>query len=154
MIRISPVETDDDLEAVRELLAEYADSLGFDLCFQGFDEELAGLPGDYAPPEGCLLLAKYGGQIAGSVALRKLSDGVCEMKRLYVKPRFRGLKIGRALAEAIIEKARNSGYTCMRLDTAPSMETARRLYASLGFKDISPYRYNPIEGTVFMEVKL
>ena len=154
MLRILNVETGKDIETVTNLFQEYADSLGFDLCFQNFEQELAGLPGDYAPPEGCLLLAKYGGEIAGCVALRKLSDGVCEMKRLYVKPRFRGLKIGRALAEAIIEEARRIRYSRMRLDTVPSMETARGLYASLGFKEISPYRYNPIEGTVFMELKL
>ncbi|MHC4620045.1 MAG: GNAT family N-acetyltransferase [Planctomycetota bacterium] len=154
MLKIRNVETGKDIETVTNLFQEYADSLSFDLCFQNFEQELAGLPGDYAPPEGCLLLAEYDGQSAGCAAIRKLSEGVCEMKRLYVKPQFRALKIGRALAEAIIEKARNSGYACMRLDTVPSMETARGLYTSLGFKEISPYRYNPIEGTVFMELKL
>jgi epoxyqueuosine reductase QueG/predicted GNAT family acetyltransferase len=154
MLKILKVETGKDIETVTNLFEEYADSLGFDLCFQNFEEELAALPGEYAPPEGSLLLARYRDGIAGCVGLRKLSEGVCEMKRLYVKPRFRGLKIGRALAEAIIEKARNSGYTCMRLDTVPSMQAARALYVSLGFKEISAYRYNPIEGTVFMELKL
>jgi putative acetyltransferase len=154
MLRILPVEKEKDIESAKTLFVEYADSLGFDLFFQDFDEELANLPGDYAPPAGCLLIADYRDQPAGCVALRQLSDGVCEMKRLYVRPGLRGLGIGRALAEAVIERARKIGYTRMRLDTAPSMEAARAIYVSLGFKQISPYRYNPIEGAVFMELKL
>ncbi|MHC4639956.1 MAG: GNAT family N-acetyltransferase [Planctomycetota bacterium] len=154
MLKITKVQREEELKEIRNLFTEYADSLGFDLCFQNFEQELANLPGDYAPPAGCLLLAKYKDQTAGCIGLRRLSDEVCEMKRLYVKPEFRGMKIGRRLAEAIIEKARNIGYARMRLDTVPSMEAARALYLSLGFEEISPYRHNPIEGTVFMELKL
>ena len=148
MLKIFSAETYKDLEHVESMFCEYADSLGFDLCFQNFEEELAGLPGEYAPPAGGLLLAEYDGRTTGCVALRKLSEHVCEMKRLYVKPQFRGLKIGRRLAEAIIDKARNIGYARMRLDTVPSMKAARALYLSPGFRDIEPYRYNPIEGMI------
>ncbi len=154
MLEIVSAQTSEDLEQVQILWREYADSLDFDLDFQGFEEELASLPGDYASPHGRLLLAKYEGQLAGCVALRQLDNNVCEMKRLYVRPEFRGLGIGRALAGAIIEQARAIGYTRMRLDTAPSMEAARALYRSLGFRQISPYRYNPIEGAIFMELEL
>lgn len=154
MLKIFLVEKDQDLTSARQLLIEYADSLDFDLDFQGFDEELANLPGEYAPPKGYLLLAEYKGQPAGCVALRELEESICEMKRLYVRPEFRGLGIGKALAEAVIAQARNIGYTRMRLDTAPSMQAARALYRSLGFRQISPYRYNPIEGAVFMELEL
>ena len=154
MLRIFPVETNKDLEAIRELFAEYAESLGFDLCFQNFEQELANLPSDYAPPDGCLLLAKYQDKVAGCVALRKLSDGVCEGKRLYVRPQFRGLKIGKKLVEAIIAEARRIGYSAIRGDTVPSMQIAQDLYTSLGFKEIEPYCYNPIEGAKFIELKL
>jgi len=154
MLRIIRVQSGRNLEVIRGLIRQYADSLDFDLCFQDFEEELATLPGEYAAPEGCLLLAKYGGQAAGCVALRKLSDGVCEMKRLYVKPEFRGMKVGKALAEAVIKQAGKIGYAHMRLDTVPSMERARKLYVALGFSQISPYRHNPIEGAVFMELTL
>ena len=154
MLRIFSVEAEQDIELVKDLFIEYADSLGFDLCFQNFEQELANLSSDYAPPTGCLLLAKYKGQVAGCIALRKLSDGVCEMKRLYVRPQFRGLKIGRKLTETIIAEARKIGYARMRLDTVPSMEVARALYVSLGFKETSPYRHNPIEGAVFIELAL
>ena len=154
MLQIIPVTTKKQLKQIRRLFIEYADSLGFDLCFQNFEEELANLPGDYASPEGCLLLEKYQNQPAGCVALRKLSDGICEGKRLYVRPEFRGLKIGRKLVEAIIAEARRIGYTRIRGDTIPSMQVAQALYASLGFKEISPYRYNPIEGAKFIELTL
>jgi len=154
MPKIFSVETVKDLELTKELFTEYADSLDFDLDFQDFERELANLPGDYAPPKGCLILAKHNGQVAGCVALRQLEESICEMKRLYVRPEFRCLGIGRALAEAIIAQGRDIGYTRMRLDTAPSMKAARALYLSLGFRQISPYRYNPIEGAIFMEVEL
>ncbi|MHC4260421.1 MAG: GNAT family N-acetyltransferase [Planctomycetota bacterium] len=154
MLEIIQVENQDQLKQIRKLFIEYAESLGFDLCFQDFEAELANLGGHYTAPNGCLLLTMYEGRTAGCVALRQLSEGVCEMKRLYVKPKFRRLKIGRALAEAVIEEARRIGYTCMRLDTVPSMKAARSLYLSLGFTDIGPYRYNPIEGAEFMELEL
>jgi len=153
-LRIVTVETNEELEIIKELFVEYADSLGFDLDFQDFKQELANLCGDYAPPKGCLLVAKYKGQIAGCVGLKQFSDDICEMKRLYIRPEFRGLGIGRVLAEAIIEQARKIGYTLMRLDTVPTMKVARALYQSLDFKQISQYRYNPIEGAEFMELKL
>ena len=139
----------------RELFLEYAQSLGFSLCFQNFDKELAGLPGDYAPPEGRLLLAEYNGQLAGCVALHKLEAGICEMKRLYLRPHFRGQGLGRALAERIIAEARRIGYERMRLDTVePVMKDAVAMYRKLGFKEIGPYRPNPIAGAVYMELKL
>jgi putative acetyltransferase len=154
MLQIAEAHSGKELQKVRKLFEEYAASLGISLEFQGFDDELALLPGNYAPPEGCLLIALWHGQVAGCVALRKLADGLCEMKRLYTRPPVRGLKIGRALAEAIIQQAREIGYARMRLDTLPSMAIARTMYASLGFREIEPYRYNPIEGTAFMELIL
>jgi len=154
MLEILEAESDENLEQIRTLFGEYADMLDFDLDFQDFEEELYNLPGDYVRPAGCLLLALYKGQPAGCVGLRKLSEGVCEMKRLYVKERFRGLGVGRALTKAIIELTGRIGYNYMRLDTVPAMEAARALYVSVGFKQTSPYRYNPIEGAVFMELRL
>ncbi|MCP4261507.1 MAG: GNAT family N-acetyltransferase [Planctomycetes bacterium] len=154
MPNIFPAQTDKDYETAKKLFVEYADSLGFHLRFQNFEEELANLPGDYVSPSGCLLLAVYKEQPVGCVALRKRSDGICEMKRLYVREQFRGLGIGRALVEAVIEEARKIGYNYMRLDTVPSMEAASALYVSVGFKKSSAYRYNPIEDAVFMELKL
>jgi putative acetyltransferase len=154
MLRIVKVEMGKHLELARDILKEYVDSLDFDLNFQDVEEEFGSLPGQYAPPEGRLLLAMYEGKPAGCIALRKLNDGICEMKRLYVKPQFRDLGIGRALAEAIIEEAKRIRYTHMRLDTVPAMHRARALYALLGFRNIRPYRYNPIEGSEFMELSL
>ena len=142
------------IELVRELFLEYAKSLNFDLCFQGFDKELASLPGDYAPPTGQLLLALYDEKVAGCVGLRKVAEGVCEMKRLWVRPEFRGKKIGRKLAEEIIREAREIGYGIMKLDTISTMIEAIAMYQSMGFKLTSAYRYNPIEGAQYLELKL
>ena len=139
----------------RELFIEYAQSLGFSLCFQNFDKELAGLPGDYAPPEGRLILAEYQGRAAGCVALHKLGSGVCEMKRLYLRPEFRGKGLGRALAERIIVEARQIGYQRMRLDTVePVMKDAVAVYRKLGFKEIAPYCANPVAGAMYLELEL
>lgn len=154
MLRLVQAETAEHIERVRELFEEYAASLGFDLCFQDFGNELAGLPGDYAAPDGRLLLAIDGREVIGCVALRNAAEGICEMKRLYVRPEFRGRGIGRDLAAAIIEEARRIGYRRMRLDTVASMKEAIALYQSLGFKAIQPYRYNPLERCMFMELTL
>jgi len=143
------------IEQTRELFLEYAKSLGFSLCFQNFDQELAGLPGHYAPPKGRLLLAEYEGQLAGCVALRELDAGICEMKRLYVRPPARGKGLGRAIAEHLIAEARNMGYARMRLDTVePVMHDAVAMYRRLGFREIPPYCKNPIAGALYMELSL
>jgi putative acetyltransferase len=144
-----------DIPQVRKLFLEYAQSLGFSLCFQNFDQELAGLPGEYSPPHGRLLLAMVAQEFAGCVALRRLEPGICEMKRLYLRPAFRGRGLGRALAENIIAEARQIGYPRMRLDTVePVMKDAVALYRGLGFTEIAPYRANPIPGTLYMELQL
>ena len=154
MVKLLQADSEENLRHIRKLFKEYAHSLGFDLHFQEFNKELAELPGEYAPPEGCLLLAMYETKVAGCVALRKMYEGVCEMKRLYVRPEFRGKGIGKSLAKAIIDEARKIGYEQMRLDTVPFMKEAIALYRALGFKEIEPYRYNPIEGAKFMELNL
>jgi len=139
----------------RELFQEYAQSLGVNLCFQNFEQELATLPGDYAPPHGRLLLAEYESTLAGCVALHEWEAGICEMKRLYLRPSFRGKGLGRVLAEAIITEARNIGYQRMRLDTIePIMKDAVEMYRKLGFREIAPYRPNPIAGAMYMELLL
>lgn len=148
-------ESSAQIVQARELFLEYAQSLGFSLCFQNFDKELADLPGDYAPPDGRLLLAEYEGQAAGCVALHKLADGVCEMKRLYLHPHFRGKGLGRALADRIICEARQIGYERMRLDTVePVMKDAVAMYRRIGFREIAPYCKNPMAGTLYMELDL
>jgi len=145
----------EEISLARQLFEEYAAGLGINLCFQNFEKELAELPGAYVPPAGRLLLAVAGGQTEGCVALREIAAGVCEMKRLYVRPEFRGTGLGRTLAEAIIVAARQIGYQQMRLDTLPGkMDRAIAVYRSLGFKEIDPYYSNPVEGAVFMELEL
>jgi putative acetyltransferase len=152
---ISQAESPAQMSQARELFLEYAQSLGFSLCFQNFDKELDGLPGDYAPPEGRLLLAEYEGQLAGCIALHKLESGICEMKRLYLRPQFRGKGLGRALAELIIREARQIGYERMRLDTVePVMKDAVGMYRKIGFLEIDPYCANPIAGALYMELQL
>jgi GNAT superfamily N-acetyltransferase len=154
MTRIIHATTDDQYQAARELFRAYADSLGFDLEFQGFSRELAELPGDYAPPAGCILLATVADSYAGCAALRPLQDKICEMKRLFVKPPYQGRGIGRLLAVSVIEEAREKGYQRMRLDTVESMQAAQRLYLSLGFQCIDAYCYNPLDNPSFMELEL
>jgi ribosomal protein S18 acetylase RimI-like enzyme len=141
---------DEHVPTVRTLFEEYAASLGVDLGFQDFERELAELPGEYVPPGGRLLLA-LGAEPAGCVALRPFEPGVCEMKRLYVRPAHRGSGLGRQLAQAIVEAGRDAGYERMRLDTLPSMAAARGLYRSLGFVEIEAYRHNPVHGTTYFE---
>jgi GNAT superfamily N-acetyltransferase len=153
-LNIIRVEQASHLEDVRELFVEYANSLDFGLDFQNFQEELANLPGQYAPPGGCLFIALHDNEPMGCVGLRKVENNVCEMKRLYVRPRYRGLGIGRVLADTIVQEASKKGYGRMRLDTVPNMKAARKLYLSMGFKEIAPYRYNPIKGATFLEKKL
>lgn len=154
MIKIIGARTQDDYQRARLLFQQYADALGFDLEFQGFSRELSTLPGHYAGPGGCILLAEEDGRTVGCVALRPLEDRICEMKRLFVVPDYRGRGVGRLLACGVIERARDKGYRKMRLDTVASMEAARMLYESLQFRDIAAYRYNPVEGSRYMELEL
>jgi putative acetyltransferase len=153
-LSIVPADGAERIRHARSLFEEYAASLGIDLCFQGFDEELTTLPGNYAPPAGRLLLAIQGDEVAGCVALRRLESEICEMKRLYVRPPFQGLGIGRMLVERVIEEARDAGYRRMQLDTLPTMISARALYRRMGFHEIAPYRSNPVEGVTFLELDL
>jgi GNAT superfamily N-acetyltransferase len=145
----------EQIAQARELFVEYAGSLGFSLCFQDFEGELAQLPGYYAPLAGRLLLAEYDGQLAGCAALRELEPGICEMKRLYLRAAFRGKGLGRVLAEHLIAEARQIGYNRMRLDTVePVMREAVAMYRRLGFREIQPYCKNPIAGALYMELNL
>ena len=148
------IERDPGPGEVRPLLVEYATSLSFDLCFQGFDGELADLPGEYAAPGGALLLARVDGAADGCVALRRLDETAGELKRLFVRPAYRGRGIGRRLAESAIATARELGYGRLRLDTTPEMAAAHELYRALGFRDIPPYRPNPVAGVRYLELDL
>jgi putative acetyltransferase len=154
-MKLLRAETAEQVEEARRLFREYEAATGVDLCFQNFEAELRGLPGDYAPPAGRLfILYADDGRALGCVALRKLDEGVCEMKRLYLRPESRRTGAGRRLASAVIEEARAIGYERMRLDTLPSMREAISLYRSLGFQETAPYRFNPVEGTLYMELEL
>ena len=157
-IRLVHVDAAPWIEPAREILREYARGLGVDLCFQNFDAELALLPGEYAPPQGRLLLAFVGDELAGCGGLRGLPEAdyanACEMKRLYVRPAFRRFGLGRALAEALLDEARRAGYSAMLLDTLDDMESARELYSTLGFEEIAPYYFNPIAGAHYLKADL
>ncbi len=155
MLRINQAETEGEINAARKLFREYETWLGLDLCFQDFEEELANLPGKYVAPTGLLLLVYSDHELAGCVALRKLKDSVCEMKRLFVRDEFRGQGVGKLLIEKLIAKAREIGYEKMRLDTYPSkMGNAVSLYETYGFVQIPPYYHNPHDGVLFMELPL
>lgn len=154
MIDIRPAVFPDDGDDVYRLFREYADSLGVDLGFQNFDDEVTSLPGKYAPPAGRLLLARQGNDVLGCVALRPLDGASCEMKRLYVRRQARGMQLGKKLTERLCQEAREAGYTRMCLDTLPSMEAAQGLYRSMGFEPIEPYVFNPIDGTKFLALML
>ena len=154
-MHIFQANADEDIQKARGLFEEYASNLDISLCFQNFDRELKNLPGHYAPPDGRLLLAAEDNQLAGCIALRKLEPGVCEMKRLFVRPAYRGKGLGRVLVDSVIREAQKLGYTRMRLDTLPGrMDQAIALYRSLGFVEIGPYCDNPVEGAKFMELDL
>ncbi|MEW6014632.1 MAG: GNAT family N-acetyltransferase [Candidatus Zixiibacteriota bacterium] len=154
MIEYKLASSEDDIALARTLFTEYGRSLNFSLCFQDFDRELAELPGDYASPDGRLILVYHRQTPVGCVALRKIDPQVCEMKRLYVRPEFRGEGFGRALAETALEEAKKIGYRFMRLDTVPEMKEAISLYESIGFKKIPPYRDNPVPGAIYLEIDL
>ena len=154
LTRIIQAQSRDHYQGVRKLFQQYADYLGLDLEFQGFSQELASLPGDYAPPQGCILMAVRAQEFVGCVALRPLDNRICEMKRLFVLPGDRGRNIGRDLARGIIDEARTRGYARMRLDTIESMTEAKQLYRSMGFRPIKPYRYNPLDNPTYLELDL
>ncbi len=152
--RIRPAASPADIARAQELFLEYEKSIGISLCFQNFAEEVASLPGAYAPPDGRLLLAKHVGRLAGCVALRKIGDDVAEMKRLYVRLAFRGMGVGRTLAAAVLAEAKAIGYRAVRLDTLATMREAQALYLSMGFREIPAYNEHPVEGTRFLEKEL
>ena len=155
MLKLRPAETAEDVLCARELFREYEPSLGLSLCFQNFEQELAAWPGEYVPRDGQLLLAEEGTELAGCVALCKIDARTCEMKRLYVRPQFRGKGLGRILAERVVADAREIGYKRLRLDTVePVMRDAVAMYRKLGFREIAPYRENPVEGALYMELEL
>jgi putative acetyltransferase len=155
LIHVESVGQGSYIDEIRALFLEYARSLNFSLCFQSFEQELGELPGPYAPPGGRLILCKVDGATAGCIALKKLEPAVCEMKRLYVRPEFRGHRLGLRLTTHLIDEARAAGYARMRLDTIPeSMENAVKLYRSLGFKKIPPYYENPLPQALYMELDL
>jgi putative acetyltransferase len=151
---IRPAGGPTDIEEAKRLFEEYSRWIGIDLSFQNFAEELQNLPGDYAPPAGVLLLARSGRAVAGCIAVRRIDESTCEMKRLYVRDAFRGKGAGVALANAAVRWARQAGYARMLLDTLPSMGSAHRLYGRLGFKEIEPYRFNPVPGARYMAINL
>jgi putative acetyltransferase len=154
-MRIFQANIEKEIEQARELFQEYETGMGTTPCFQNFSQELAQLPGDYGPPAGRLLLVSEDDQLAGCIALRKLGPCACEMKRLFLRPSFRGSGLGRILVDAVIQEARNIGYTRLRLETLPGkMDRAIALYHSLGFTEIPPYNENPVEATTFMELNL
>lgn len=154
MLKIIRAKSASELNTIRKLFKEYTESLGFDLAFQNFEKEFAELPGKYASPDGQLLLGLEDDVVVGCVALRKFDEGICEMKRLYFQPEFRSKGYGQALAKKIIDIAREIGYQYMRLDTVPNMIEAITLYSSMGFNKIKPYRFNPIKGALYFELKL
>lgn len=157
-IRLVVADTAEWIDAARTIFREYAGSLQVDLCFQNFEAELDGLPGEYRPPDGQLLLALVDGEVAACGAMRSLRDvdyaNACEMKRLYVRPAFRGFGLGRVLAQSLLDEARRAGYSVMLLDTLDEMEAARGLYATLGFEEIPPYYFNPIAGAHYLKAEL
>lgn len=157
-VELAPPSSPEELDALRDIFREYASELGVDLCFQKFDIELSALPGAYAPPHGALLTAKVDGQLAGCCGIRPLDTAdypnACEMKRLYVRKAFRALGLGRQLAEAALDAAREAGYSCVLLDTLDDMEAARALYHDLGFHEIPPYYHNPIPGAHYLKATL
>lgn len=157
-IALVAADSAERLDAARAIFREYARSLAIDLCFQDFEAELAGLPGAYSPPDGQLLLAHVDGVVAACGALRSLREvdyaNACEMKRLYVRPAYRGFGLGRLLAQALLDEARRAGYSVMLLDTLDEMEAARGLYATLGFEEIPPYYFNPIAGAHYLKAEL
>jgi len=154
MIRIIEANTDESIAQTKSLFLEYAESLDFSLCFQNFDNELANIPSQYSPPNGHLFLALSENEPIGCVGVRSFEKDICEMKRLYVKPEYRGKGAGKELAVSAIKSGKELGYEYMRLDTLSSMETANQLYKSLGFIEIKSYRDNPIDGAIYMELNL